>query len=290
MTQFQYTALTVDGKEVRGSVDAPTLDAARDSLLASSLEVVTLEESKMSRAGTFSPFSSEALQTYIFEGRDTSGVVRHGSVQALSKFDAFQKLRKSPGLLLTILTEEGRNPPDVDRELQTWQNSVPPPRKPFNPPQAQVILPSSPQVQVSKEQEQKAPFAENKTEKKSSLSFTESVRTDVPMQQTASSQPTEHVTVHLPIVSTLRLYAGWLLAWYGLFMILGYYVSVRTLSIDIPFVQAFYSSRLILSFSIALFLFLLLSDLHRRRGGKAFGFVLFVIGIALFVALRTFIE
>jgi hypothetical protein len=91
---------------------------------------------------------------------------------------------------------------------------------------------------------------------------------------------------YFPLLSTLRLYAGWLLAWYGLFVALGYYSTFRTLPFEIPLVMSFYTSPLIFSVTVAVFLFLLSTTIHRAINGKlASGLILTVAGIIAFVAV-----
>lgn len=104
-------------------------------------------------------------------------------------------------------------------------------------------------------------------------------------QSTRASRASEEPARYHPLLSTLRLYAAWLLAWYGLFIALGYYVSVRSLPWDIPFVSAFSGSHLVFGFVTAIFSFLLLSTLHKTlKGttllGAAFGilWVLIILG------------
>lgn len=89
------------------------------------------------------------------------------------------------------------------------------------------------------------------------------------------------------IIETLRLYAGWLLAWYGLIYALGSYQHVRQLPFRIPYAQALFLSPLVLSFCFAAFLFLLLSTMHSiARKGKLIGFILYSLGIGVFVWYR----
>lgn len=90
------------------------------------------------------------------------------------------------------------------------------------------------------------------------------------------------------LLSTLRLYAGWLLAWYGLVMALGYYSDVRTLPFEIPFVHGLFLSSLVFSFLLATFLFLLMSSLARAlRGGLITGGILGICAVGLFYLVKT---
>lgn len=112
-----------------------------------------------------------------------------------------------------------------------------------------------------------------------------------PFTFTNPSPPKTPVTsTYAPLTSTVRLYAGWLLAWYGLFIAIGYYATVRDLPWEIPFVRAFFVSPLIFSFILAIFLFLLLSTIHRLlRGRLITGILLMFVGIGAFIGLRLMI-
>jgi len=92
---------------------------------------------------------------------------------------------------------------------------------------------------------------------------------------------------YYPISDTLRLYAGWLLAWYGLVYALGSYQSTRELSFEIPYLMGIYYSPLVLSFTLGSFLFLLLSGLHRIVGrGILPGLFFSIVGLGLFGVYR----
>ncbi|MDD5025796.1 MAG: hypothetical protein PHH13_00280 [Candidatus Peribacteraceae bacterium] len=93
--------------------------------------------------------------------------------------------------------------------------------------------------------------------------------------------------VYFPIIDTLRLYAGWLLAGYILAFALGSYQAFKPLPFEIPYVMAFLTSPLILSFCLAAFLFLLFTDLHRLlKRGVFKGFVLTILAAGVFVLFR----
>ncbi len=100
-----------------------------------------------------------------------------------------------------------------------------------------------------------------------------------------SSAPTPQ-TAYYPLVETFRLYAGWLLAWYFLIFALGSYQLTRSLPFRVPYVDDLFTSPLVTDFSAAAFLFLLLTDLHRRIGrGIIKGLVLCVVGFFAFAFL-----
>jgi hypothetical protein len=93
--------------------------------------------------------------------------------------------------------------------------------------------------------------------------------------------------VYLPIAATLRLYAGWLLAYYSVVYAVGWYAYSRTLPRDIPYVEALMLSPLVLSFTLAAFLFLVFHSLYQVWGkGILKGVLVSIAGIAVFVVYR----
>lgn len=89
---------------------------------------------------------------------------------------------------------------------------------------------------------------------------------------------------YVPLSDTLRLFAGWLLAWYALVYLLGSFRLNGQLPFDVPFLQGLFESPLVLRFSFATFLFLSLGSLHRWLGrGAGKGIALSLLGAVLFV-------
>lgn len=89
--------------------------------------------------------------------------------------------------------------------------------------------------------------------------------------------------VYVPLTDTLRLFAGWLLAWYALIYVLGQFQTEGRLPLQIPFLEALFVSPLVLRFTFATFLFLLLTSVQRATGkGMAKGLILGIIGIIAF--------
>lgn len=120
--------------------------------------------------------------------------------------------------------------------------------------------------------------------------MTEATSTPVAAPKPAPQPATSETAVrrYAPLLDTVRLYTGWLLAWYALVVALGYYTYARQLPFDIPFVGALFLSSLVFSFLLATFLFLLLSSIHKwLKGGALLGTLLGVIGIAAFFGVRS---
>lgn len=88
---------------------------------------------------------------------------------------------------------------------------------------------------------------------------------------------------YVPLIDTFRLFAGWLLAWYGLVYLLGSLEQLGRLPVDILFIQSLFLSPIILRLSFVTYLFLLLTSLHRVWGkGVLKGLALAIAGIVLY--------
>lgn len=111
------------------------------------------------------------------------------------------------------------------------------------------------------------------------------------IQEKKPGEPGAQARVYFPLLDTLRLYAGWLLAWYCLVYAVGSYQFMRDLPIRIPYADSLFLSPLVLSFTFAAYLFLLFSGWYVSWGRKkAVAAVLLVAGIALFLVYRMNVE
>lgn len=268
---YQYTATDQDSTVVHGSIDAPTLDQARQILIDRGMEVTEIREPSRSHSHQDGEPPQPALKTtFAFEGTDPQGVIRRGSVQAESKYQAYEQLRESQFLHLNMLSPVGITPQYHDRDLESWQN-----RGKKSSMHSTAQIPSSPIPAKT------AP----KTIGFSNISpSTNTIVTDLKpvLPQTSDSTYTS-------MLSTLRLYAGWLLSWYAVFVAFGYYTHSRSLSFTIPFVEAFYLSSLMYSITVATFLFLMLSSVQRKlHGGLITGIVLFLVGVTAFLGIQGY--
>lgn len=266
MPVFSYRAINDDGKEVRGSLESLDLETAKSALKDLHLDVIEVEESTRSKPPAVKTQDSPPMQTFAFEGEDASGGVHRGTIQATNKFNAFQKLKNEQQLILRMLAPMGTFPKYNDPDLVEWQKKA------------------TPQPTV------KSPAA-TPTEKKK-VQFTQSepvadVKATPAAKKSVENQGSDGV--YHPLLNTLVLYAGWLLAWYGIFVALGHYASSRALPWDIPFVQAFYISPFIFTITSAIFFFLMFSAINRAIHGKWIGGILFtILGIAATFAIRMF--
>lgn len=253
MPLFTYRAINADSAEVRGQIDSLNLDAAKKALEEIHLDVVEIQEaSRLSPVGT-SPSDQKAsgIMAFAFEGTDSSGNVRRGTIQSDSKKHAFDRLKQDQKLMLTMLSPLGVTPEYRDHDLENWQRKDIPEKQPTAPPRVLQFTP----VDSPKKSEVFPAIA-----------------------PASSARP---LSSYHPLLSTLRLYAGWLLAWYSLFVSIGYYATVRALPFEIPFVQAFFVSPLIYTCIVAIFLFLFLGSLSRVLHGRWItGLFLTIVGIA----------
>lgn len=268
MVSYRYRAIDNDGKEIRGSVDAPSLDAARKAVEDTHVEVIEVAEaSRVAPEPAPMDLAPPVKASFAFEGKDSSGTVRRGSMQAENKFEAFQKLQAGQKLFLTMLSPVGVTPQFRDHDLENWQKGSTAPV---------AAVPDSPPPGVKKGEKKPIGFA---------MAAPAVPPTTV---KAAATHQTTDGHAYAPLTSTLRLYAGWLLAWYGLFVSLGYYVHSRALPWSVPYVEAFFLSPLIFSFTVAIFLFLVLSSVHRTVHGKFLSGILFgIFGIVLFFGVRV---
>lgn len=113
-----------------------------------------------------------------------------------------------------------------------------------------------------------------------------------PLPWSAATPKEPHpVTVdstYAPLHETLRIFAGWLIAWYGVIYALGFLESTGRLP-SIPFVHELFLSPLVLQFTFGTFLFLALSNVHRWLGkGILVGCLLTIAWIALVAGFVRF--
>lgn len=257
MALFTYTATNDDNKEVVGSLESADEASARRAVEDLHLEVKELREASRTKPAAAQASPGGQPQSFAFEGTDAAGTVRRGTLQAPTKRDAFAHLRDDQKLTLRMLSPVGVLPQYKDPDLEQWQGKTGPAPSPV------ASVPKRP------------------------IGFTGVGAASIPQPKVPAASEPASAGAYMPLTSTLRLYAGWLLAWYGLFVALGYYATVRSLPWEIPFVQAFYVSPLIFSFVVAIFLFLLLSTVHRMTKGRLIsGLLLTVIGIGMFVGIR----
>lgn len=109
------------------------------------------------------------------------------------------------------------------------------------------------------------------------------------LEKEKSEPVPKQAKAYYPFIDTLRLYAGWLLAWYCLVYAIGGYQYNKRIFLHVPYVEALLPpfSSIVFSFTLASFLFLLLTSIHKIMGGtklRTFGLVL--LGVAAFALYR----
>ncbi len=263
MSLFQYKVINSEGKEVSGTLDAPSDAAARSALESMNFEILEVHEASRNKANSpTATVQPQAMKSFAFEGRDTSGTIRRGTIQSEDKYDAFSKLSQSQNLTLTMLSLVGVTPQFRDTDLENWQ------RKSQQKVEAKLAGAEKKTISFS---------TDNNVIQKNTLRDTKPQQPMIPVQTSR----------YAPLTDTLRLYSGWLLAWYSLFVALGYYVNQRNLPYDIPFVQAFFISPLIFSFTVAIFLFLLTTTIIRIfKANIVTSIVIAMLAISAFVVTR----
>jgi hypothetical protein len=281
MPLFTYRATNEDNKEVRGTLEAADANGAKTALEKMHLDGIEVTEASRNRPAPNAVPVTPQVPAFAFEGKDPNGTIHRGSLQAATKQDAFKRLRDEQKLFVNMLSPVGSLPQFRDPELEQWQKSTaapatPPVFAPKAPPAAPAPVASTPPTTMP-------------AFKRPTVGFTNLPVTPKPAPAAAATVPAAHPVEgkYHSISSTLRLYAGWLLAWYGLFVATGYYAMERALPWDIPFVQAFYVSPLIFSFIVAMFLFLMLSFGSRIiKAGAVLNIALSLTGMVIFVAVR----
>lgn len=95
-------------------------------------------------------------------------------------------------------------------------------------------------------------------------------------------------TQYHPLIDTLRLYAGWLLACLSAVYIAGSYQELRHLPFHLDILKEWVDSATILQVTVTTFVFLLLSAVHRAVGkGVWRGVALAVLGFLALVIFKA---
>ncbi len=100
-----------------------------------------------------------------------------------------------------------------------------------------------------------------------------------PPSSTAPVLTLERDVRYAPIVETLRLYAGWILAWCGAVYLLGSFELAERIPFSIPFATELFGSTTMLFVAFGTYLFLLLTSIHTwMKGGILMGLLLTLLG------------
>lgn len=91
--------------------------------------------------------------------------------------------------------------------------------------------------------------------------------------------------IYYPFSETIRLYAGWLLAWYGLVYALAHFEQTRQPLPAIPYVAGLLYSPAIRSITVACFIYLLFQGIMNKYfTSTSIKFLFSLVGIALLTA------
>ena len=94
----------------------------------------------------------------------------------------------------------------------------------------------------------------------------------------------------LPLLETMRLYAGWLLAWYFFVFAIGGYQLTHSLPFDLPFIDELVTSSVAITVSFGCLLLLLLSSIRKMLPKNlllSIVFFLLWIGAVVFFGLNA---
>ena len=113
--------------------------------------------------------------------------------------------------------------------------------------------------------------------------MSETLHTVEALQQPWVSDPAptqKKKNMYAPLFETLRLYAGWVLFWAGVLLVIMAYGEVRHLPYRVPYIQDIAQIRSIVVVACSAFLFLLASRIHSLfKGGIALGIGLGIVWI-----------
>jgi hypothetical protein len=214
--------------------------------------------------------------TYI--ARRADGSVQRGSLQAATAEQARETLRKQ-GLTVEELQQRQVTPQQLQEQpanRQAAASQTPQPQQ-KQPPKPQPPHPPQPASTVRWQQPKTAPVAPPTAIRAPVADFI-----PVPQPSVAAAVP-EPEGGYVPIGDTLRLFAGWLIAWYAVVYLLGSYQAQNKLPFDVPFVDSMFTSPLILRFAFGTYLFLFFGTLHRWLAGGIFkGLLLCVLWVITF--------
>lgn len=221
------------------------------------------------------------MPTFTYIAKRADGAETRGKIDAVSIDAAREELRKQ-GLMVEDLREQQpqRQQQQPGRPAQQPKPQQPQQQKPAN----QQQKPPQPKPQVPKPTVQQPPKPIIQASPAPKASKPEPLPWSGANNGAAPKLPDE--TMYAPMHETLRIFAGWLLAWYGLIYALGFLEQTGKLS-PIPFIHELFASRLVLQFTFGTFLVLALSNVHRWLGRGPF--VGFALSLAYLGALAGFV-
>lgn len=226
------------------------------------------------------------MPTFTYIAKRPDGAETRGSINAASLDAAREELRKQ-GLLIEDIRPQNQPKPQQPQQQKPQQQS---PQKPAQPKQPQQQKPQQPrpaQPQQKPQQPKQQPAAQP-ARPATPVATMPSKPAPLPWSgaNNGAAPRMPEQPEYAPLHETLRIFAGWLLAWYGLIYALGFLEESGKLP-AVPFIRELFASPLVLQFTFGTFLLLALSNVHRWIGkGILAGFFLAMVyaaGLAGFV-------
>ncbi|MBL4695126.1 hypothetical protein JKY72_07215 [Candidatus Gracilibacteria bacterium] len=115
MPVFKYTVANREGKQLRGSVEAPDQNIAKSELSNLGFSVLTLEESAEILKKSNSP-------KFAFEAKDNNGKSISGTIPAKDRKEAFTRLQREYNLSVDVLWKEGSANKEDTLSLQSEES------------------------------------------------------------------------------------------------------------------------------------------------------------------------
>ncbi len=215
------------------------------------------------------------MATFAYIARRPDGAEARGNINAVSEDAAREELRKR-GLMLEDIREV--TPP---AQPQQQKPSQPKPQQ-----QPDSAFQASPGKQAKQQQRAKSvqqptlprPVQQKPTAPTVSAQPKPNKPAPLPWSATTNTSAQKKSELeYAPLHETLRIFAGWLLAWYGFIYALGFLEYSESIP-PVPFIHELFRSPLVLQFTFGTFLFLALSNIHRWIGkGLLAGFFLAIV-------------
>lgn len=203
------------------------------------------------------------MATFSYIAKRADGAETRGKIDAVSIDTAREELRKQG-----LMVEDIREQPAPPKQQQAAR-----------PPQAKPQQQQKPAEQRPKPQQQKphftppTPLVQRQPTLGVQASPAPARSKPEPLPWSGANNgaaprlPDEES--YVPMHQTLRIFSGWLLAWYGLIYALGFLEQTGKIA-PVPFIHELFASRLVLQFTFGTFLLLALSNVHHWLGRGPF--------------------
>lgn len=221
------------------------------------------------------------MPIYNYTARDKNGTEITGTIDALNEQAArvslesielepmYLQVRSSEPIADAVVSNLEIQGPSPEVKAQTWQ-------------QLEEVQP------VASAKKDAPALHENWTTFKEDEAYERKDESQMLPADSPHLEKEQPSAAYYPFGETVRLYAGWLLAWYGLVYILGHYERTRQPLPSIPYVAGLLYSPAIFTFTLGCFLYLLFHTLIRRYSfNTGTDFLIALVGIAAFAGYLT---